>query len=109
MTFLTAQSDVAALVASDGRHSGHGIPAESGSSGVPAAGTDVGDNVDVAEEGTTTPAETATTRPWRPRGVRAGRRLKKRQGVSVGLLSPPETSQSVHSQYPTILGIAAET
>ncbi|KAL3160126.1 hypothetical protein ABBQ32_010900 [Trebouxia sp. C0010 RCD-2024] len=48
--------------------------------GVAAVGTDVGDNMDVADEGTTNLAEVATTRPWRPRGVRAGRRLKKRQG-----------------------------
>lgn len=65
--------------------------------GVAAVGTDVGDNMDVADEGTTNLAEVATTRPWRPRGVRAGRRLKKRQGVSVDFFQSTSGTETSHS------------
>ena len=41
------------------------------------------DTVKVVEEKVSTSAELPTPRPWRPRGVRAGRRHKKRCGVSL--------------------------
>ena len=46
-----------------------------------ASGADVA--VNVTEDKLSTSAELPTPRPWRPRGVRAGRRHKKRYGVSL--------------------------
>ena len=73
---VNLQSGIGALAASHGRHSTHAMPSES-----LASGADI--IVNVAEEQTPTSAELPTPRPWRPRGVRAGRRHKKRHGVSL--------------------------
>ena len=82
MTLLpTSQPDVIALATSDGRHSGYAMPVEAGRSEAPAE-----DTVNVVEAGTSTIAELPAHRPWRPRGVRAGRRHKKRYGVSLAVV-----------------------
>ena len=83
MTFLAEQADDAIPAASKGGHCGRAISVEPDISKVSNAVTSVED-VDAAEKETSNTAEIAP-RPWRPRGVRAGRRLKKRYGVSAGI------------------------
>lgn len=73
------------------------MPVESGPSGADTPGAD-GDNVNVDEEISTT-ADIAPPRPWRPRGVRAGRRLKKRYGVSAVIARASRWTETFHQEH----------